>query len=107
MLDELAAGDNLGDDLLDSVGAIARFLYGRDDKAARRRVTALTIEVPVAERIPSCVIGGHRCSRKSWIIEWIAERREQELAAATAAEQAKARVKVLPVSKRRLTGRAE
>jgi hypothetical protein len=102
MFDELAGNDGLGDDLLEGVGAIALFIYGKDDKATRRRVTALTIEVAVEQRIPSFVLGGHRCSRKSWIVRRFEERREQAEADFATAEQAKVKARELP-AKRRLT----
>lgn len=86
--------DLLGDDLLSTVGPIAAFTLGADTPQTRRRVRALMTEIePPEARLPSCLLGGQRCSRKSWILRWLEECRAREEARAREAVAAKTKAK--------------
>jgi hypothetical protein len=76
---------DLGDDVLATDGKIAAFVLGSDTPKNRGRVRALMCQIlPVEHRMPSCLLGGQRTSRKSWIRCWFDECREREEARARA-----------------------
>lgn len=65
---------NLADDILIGGAPIAKFLIGRSDQKAMRKLYHLTSEVPEADRLPIFRLGGQLCARKSTLLTWIAER---------------------------------
>lgn len=89
-----ANADTIGSDLLETDGAIAFYVFGRDTPQTRRRSRALMLEVlPIETRLPSFLMGGRRCSRKSLIDSWLSECHEREQARARAEAEAKAAAK--------------
>ena len=97
-----------GDDLLEGDGKISHFTLGSSSPRAKRRARALMLEVePVEARLPSFLMGGKRCSRKSWILQWLDECRAREEARAHAAAEAKAAAKAADEARhfRRTRGR--
>ena len=69
----------LSDDLLEGDADIATHMFGSATSRNKRRARALMTEIlPVENRMPSFLLGGHRCSRKSLIEIWLAECRHRE-----------------------------
>jgi hypothetical protein len=80
-MDRAAAMDSavpLANDLLEGAGAIGKFLYGRSDHRARRKVYRLVSEVAPEKRLPIFRLGDIICARKSILLKYIASQEESK-----------------------------
>jgi hypothetical protein len=77
----------VADDLMLHAGPISKFLLGRDDRRARKRVYNLAAKRS-PDRPPLFRIGGVLAARKSRLREWIVEEEVRQLAQYAAENQA-------------------